>query len=105
MLNGRALAIVMSIAALGLLASVAHAAATSSSSSGTALGKAIGAGIAMGLSGIGAGIAVGRTGAAASAATVEKPEISGRLLIYLVLGEGIAIYGLVIAILILFSIK
>jgi len=67
----------------------------------TALGKAIGAGIAMGISAIGAGWALAKTGAAASAATAERPEIFGRLLIYLVLGEGLAIYGLLIAILII----
>jgi len=61
----------------------------------------LGAGIAIGLSALGAGIAIARAGAAASSATAEKPELFGRLLIYLVLGEGLAIYGLLIAILIL----
>ncbi len=65
------------------------------------LGKAIGAALAMGLSGIGAGYALARAGSAASAATAERPEVSGKLLIYLVLGEGIAIYGLVVAVLII----
>ncbi|ABM80633.1 putative ATP synthase subunit C [Hyperthermus butylicus DSM 5456] len=65
--------------------------------------KAIAAALAMGLSAIGAGIALGRTGSAASAAVAEKPEVSGKLLIYLVLGEGIAIYGLLVAILIIFT--
>ncbi|MET1102084.1 MAG: ATP synthase subunit C [Pyrodictiaceae archaeon] len=65
------------------------------------LGNAIGAGLAIGLSAIGAGYAIGKAGAASSSATAEKPELFGRLLIYLVLGEGLAIYGLLIAILIL----
>ncbi len=65
------------------------------------LGNAIGAGLAMGLSAIGAGYALARAGAAASSALAEKPELFARLLIYLVLGEGLAIYGLLIALLIL----
>ncbi|HIP85695.1 MAG TPA: V-type ATP synthase subunit K [Pyrodictium sp.] len=64
------------------------------------LGKAIGAALAIGLSGIGAGYAVAVAAAAAASATAEKPEIFGRLLIYVVLGEGIAIYGLLTAIII-----
>ncbi len=63
--------------------------------------NALGAGLAMGLSALGAGYAIARAGAAASSATAEKPELFGRLLIYLVLGEGLAIYGLLIAILVL----
>ena len=59
------------------------------------------AGLATGLSTIGAGIAVGITGAAAIGAITEKPEVVGRSLIIVGLAEGIAIYGLIIAILIL----
>ncbi len=47
------------------------------------------------------GIAVGLVGAAAMGAVGEKPEISGKALIFLGLAEGIAIYGLIIAIMIL----
>ncbi len=65
------------------------------------LGNALGAGLAMGLSALGAGIALGRAGSAASSALAEKPELFGRLLVFLVLGEGLAIYGLVIALLVL----
>jgi V/A-type H+-transporting ATPase subunit K len=64
-------------------------------------GNALGAGLAMGLSAIGAGYALARAGAAASSALAERPELFARLLIYLVLGEGLAIYGLLIALLIL----
>ncbi len=60
---------------------------------------AIGAGLAIGLSAIGAGYAVGRVGAVAISVVAEKPELFGRTLIYVVLGEGIAIYGLLIALL------
>ena len=40
-------------------------------------------------------------GAAAVGAIAEKPELLGRVLILVGLAEGIAIYGLIIAILIL----
>ena len=69
------------------------------SSSGTDAGDAfIGAGIAIAGSTIGAAIAVAYTGAAALAAISEKPELFGRAMVIVGLAEGIAIYGLVIAI-------
>ena len=61
----------------------------------------IAAALAVGLSTIAGGIAVGLVGAAAMGAVGEKPEISGKALIFLGLAEGIAIYGLIIAIMIL----
>ncbi len=71
-----------------------------------AAGKAmafIGAGLAVGLAGIGGGYAVGQAGAAMIAALTEKPELFGRMFIVLVLGEGIALYGLLMAILLWIS--
>jgi V/A-type H+-transporting ATPase subunit K len=50
---------------------------------------------------IGAGYAVAHVGAAALGAASEKPEIMGRALIFVGLAEGIAIYGLVVAIMLL----
>jgi V/A-type H+-transporting ATPase subunit K len=50
---------------------------------------------------LGAGIAVAYVGAAAVGAVGEKPEVAGRTLIFVGLAEGIAIYGLIIAIMIL----
>ena len=58
----------------------------------------IGAGIAIAGSTLGAAIAVAYTGAAALAAISEKPELFGRSMVIVGLAEGIAIYGLVIAI-------
>jgi len=46
-----------------------------------------------------AGYAVGKVGAAAIGAASEKPELLGRTLIFVGLAEGIAIYGLLMAIL------
>ena len=78
----------------------AHAASTASSSKdpGAAL---IGAGIAVAGSTIGAGFAVAYTGSAALAAISEKPESFGRSMVFVGLAEGIAIYGLVVAIILI----
>ncbi len=64
----------------------------------------LGAGLATGLAGIGGGYAVGQAGAAMIAALTEKPEMFGRMFIILVLGEGIALYGLLISILLMFAV-
>lgn len=50
---------------------------------------------------LGAGVAVAYVGAAAIAGVTEKPETAGRALIFVGLAEGIAIYGLIVAIMIL----
>ena len=65
--------------------------------------KYIGAGIAVGLGSIAGGIAVAGVGSAAMGAVVERPELMGRSLIYVGLAEGIAIYGMVVAIMILIA--
>jgi V/A-type H+-transporting ATPase subunit K len=54
----------------------------------------IGAGIAAGLASFGAAIGLGTASAAAIGAIAEKPEIFGRTLVFVVLIEAIAIYGL-----------
>ena len=59
------------------------------------------AALATGLSSLAAGIAVANIGSAAIGAILEKPEMLGRVLILVGLGEGIAIYGLIISIIIL----
>jgi V/A-type H+-transporting ATPase subunit K len=59
------------------------------------------AAIAVGASALGAAGAVAYTGAAALAAMSEKPELFGRSIVIVGLAEGIAIYGLIIAVLIL----
>ena len=62
----------------------------------------IGAAIAVGLSCIG-GIAVGNAAPAAIGATSEDPKAFGKAIIFVALGEGVALYGMLISILILFS--
>jgi len=61
----------------------------------------LGAALATGLSSLGAGFAVAKVGAAAVGALAEKPELFARLLIFVGLAEGIAIYGLIVSILIM----
>ena len=59
------------------------------------------AAIAVAGSSLGAAGAVAYTGAAALAAVSEKPELFGRSIVIVGLAEGIAIYGLIVAVLIL----
>ncbi len=72
------------------------------SDNGFAAGMAyIAAAIVTGLSGIGGGIAVAAGAPAAIGATSEDPKAFGKALIFVALGEGIALYGLLVSILIL----
>ena len=64
--------------------------------------KALGAGIAVGLTGIGAGVAEMAIGSAAVGATAENKDMFGLALIYTVIPETIVIFGLVVALLLLF---
>lgn len=82
-------------------AGAVEAAGAAATDPGVAQWAMIGAAIAAGISTLGAGIAVASVGAAAVGALAEKPELLGRVLIIVGLAEGIAIYGLIVAILIL----
>ncbi len=62
----------------------------------------IGAGLAVGLAGIGSGIAEKDIGAAAVGAIAENDAFFGKGLIFTVIPETIVIFGLVIAILLMF---
>jgi V/A-type H+-transporting ATPase subunit K len=64
--------------------------------------KALGAGIAVGLTGIGAGIAEMGIGSAAVGATAENKDIFGLVLLLTVIPETIVIFGLVVGLLLLF---
>ena len=72
--------------------------ATTDNSKGLGL---IAAALVTGLAGIGGGIAVAAAAPAAIGATSEDPKAFGKSLIFVALGEGIALYGLLISILIL----
>lgn len=65
----------------------------------------IAAAIAFGLSAVGAGIAISHVGAAAMGAVAEKPQIANWALIFIALGEGIVIFGFIIAVIILGKIQ
>lgn len=109
-----ALAIVLLItativaAALFLLSSIpAHAQAPAQTAAALATDPQalrwafVAAALSAGLSALAAGYAVAAVGSAAVGALAEKPELLGRVLILVGLAEGIAIYGLIVAILIL----
>ena len=102
-----ALALVMGVGATALLVAVAPALAAGPAASGAVAGSEawsfglIAAAVSTALAALGAGYAVARVGTAAIGALAEKPELFGRLLIFVGLAEGIAIYGLIVSILIL----
>lgn len=79
-------------------AEAAQTAATAASSAG--LGY-LAAALAVGIGSIGCGIAVGNAAPAAIGAIAEEPQSFAKALIFVALGEGVAIYGLLIAIMIL----
>lgn len=64
--------------------------------------KYLAAALSTGLATIGTGVAVGSTGSSAIGAVSEDPTILGKTLIFVGMAEGIAIYGMIISILILF---
>ena len=83
-------------------AATAEAAQTAENNSDMSKGMGLlAAGIVTGLAGIGGGIAVAAGAPAAIAATSEDPKSFGKSIIFVALGESIALYGVVIAILIL----
>lgn len=91
---------VMTVALIMNIPTIAFAAEEVSSNPAAGLGY-LAAGLSTGLATIGAGYAVGAVGSSALGAVSEDPKILGKTLIYVGLGEGIAIYGLIISIMIL----
>jgi V/A-type H+-transporting ATPase subunit K len=105
-----ALVVVTAILAFGATALLVFAPAASAAAEAAAAGGVaaeawssglLGAALATGMSSLGAGFAVAKVGTAAVGALAEKPELFGRLLIFVGLAEGIAIYGLIVSILIM----
>jgi V/A-type H+-transporting ATPase subunit K len=76
-------------------------AADDAAASGAAWAALLGAAIAVAGSSIGAAIAVAYTGAAALATMSERPELFGRAMVIVGLSEGIAIYGLIVAVILI----
>lgn len=84
--------------------STAAAAASEAVAAGTgsAAGMGfLGAALSIGLSAIGAGIALAAGAPAAIGAVSEDPKSFGKSMIFVVLGEAVALYGFVIAFMIL----
>ena len=100
--------ILASVVGIGGSASAADAvaegaAAAAASGAGLAEGpKYVGAALAVGLSGIGGGIAVASSASAALGAISENDKAFGKALIFVGLAEGVALYGLIVALLLLF---
>ena len=88
----------------GLIASAAAEAVpvVEAVSTGAGMGY-LAAALATGLAAVGAGIAVGSAAPAAIGAFSEDPKNFGKALIFVALGEGIALYGLLVSILIINS--
>jgi len=78
-------------------AETAQTAAAASSAGLAYLGAALSAGIGC----VGCGIAVGHAAPAAIGAIAEEPQSFAKALIFVALGEGIGIYGVLIAVMIL----
>lgn len=88
--------------AICLVCPFAVSAATGDAGSADASGMAyIAAAASTGISCIGGGIAVGNAAPAAIGATSEDPKAFGKAIIFVALGEGIALYGMLISIMIL----
>ena len=83
-----------------IVAGAATGDASAADASATGLGY-ISAALATGIAGIGGGIAVGKAAPAAIGATSEDPKAFGKAIIFVALGEGIAIYGMLISIMII----
>lgn len=94
--------IMVMILVLVLPNGVKAAAATGASEASNGL-KYIGAALSTGLATIGTGYAVGQVGSAALGAISEDASILGRTIIFVGLAEGIAIFGVIISIMILFA--
>ena len=83
-----------------VIAGAAEPATTAAASSGAGMAY-LGAALVTGLACIGCGIAVAAAAPAAIGAVSENDKTFGKSLIFVAMGEGVAIYGLLISIMIL----
>jgi len=89
----------MGVAAAISVSTLQSTTATTTAGQYDRLGIAIGAGLAIGLSGLGAGLAISGAGSAAISALAEKPDTFFRSFLIVALAEALAIYGLIMGIL------
>lgn len=93
----------MNAVLLALMPSMALLAQDAQSQGGSAsMWKYIGAALAVGAACIGGGLAVGQIGAAAMGAMSENPELSGKAIPFVGLAEGVCLWGVIVACLIIF---
>jgi len=69
-------------------------------STGAGMGY-LAAALSTGLAALGAGVAVASAASAAIGAVSEDPKALGKVLIFVALGEGVALYGLLISMMII----
>ncbi len=81
-------------------AETAETAAAAATGLGAGLGY-LGAALAVGLGSIGCGIAVASAASSAIGAVSEEPKAFSKALIFVALGEGVALYGFLIAFMII----
>jgi V/A-type H+-transporting ATPase subunit K len=96
-----AAALLVGAVAVGAAVAAPHDSAAAQPSGGAGGMALLAAAIAVAGASIGAAFAVAHTGAAALAAMSERPELFGRAMVIVGLAEGIAIYGLIIAIILI----
>lgn len=93
-----ALAVIFPVGGLVSAETAETAAAAVNNSAGLAY---IAAALAVGIGSVGCGIAVGSAAPAAIGAVAEEPKSFAKSLIFVALGEGVALYGFIIAFMIL----
>ena len=94
--------VVLLCACTALFAQDASGADAAANAGGISAGiKYLAAAIAVGLACIAGGIAVAKIGSSAMGAMSENPELSGKALPFVGLAEGICLWGMLVAVLIL----
>lgn len=96
-----AVAVIMGFTGSASAAQAAPAAAPAADGLAEGL-KYIAAALAVGLSGIGGGVAVASSASAALGAISENDKAFGKSMIFVGMAEGVALYGLIIALVLLF---
>ena len=94
-------AIVLTLILVGVTSIVVGPVYAQSTGSDATVFAYIGAALAVGLACLGSGIAIYGSTTSGAALMAERPEMSVWVLLFAGLGEGLAIYGFVIAILII----
>ena len=100
-----ALSMMLLVAVAGVFAqasSVPEEQAVEQAASNSGAIKYVAAALAVGIACIGGGSAVGKIGSAAMGAMSENAELSGKALPFVGLAEGICLWGMLVAVLILF---